>query len=102
MTTQASTAEREQVLRLELVKAGRELDRRGWAMGTSGNLSARLDGPDFVITASGRQNGWGWIYGVGDGLLHDLGVSVTGESELAARYAAACAAVNAEAPVAPD
>jgi carbonic anhydrase len=44
----------------------------------------------------------GWIYGVGDGLLHDLGVSVTGESELAARYAAACAAVNAEAPVAPD
>jgi carbonic anhydrase len=41
----------------------------------------------------------GWIYGVGDGLLHDLGVSVTGEPELAARYAAACAALNTEPPV---
>jgi methylthioribulose-1-phosphate dehydratase len=59
MTTQATptAAEREQVLRLELVKAGRELDRRGWVMGTSGNLSARLDGPEFVITASGRHKG---------------------------------------------
>ena len=36
---------------------GDTFDRRGWAMGTSGNLSARLDGPEFVITASGRHKG---------------------------------------------
>jgi carbonic anhydrase len=35
----------------------------------------------------------GWIYGLGDGLLHDLGMCVAGESELAACYAAACAGV---------
>ncbi len=33
----------------------------------------------------------GWIYGLGDGLLRDLGMCVTTESELLACYAAACA-----------
>ena len=33
----------------------------------------------------------GWIYGVGDGLLRDLGMCVTAEAELGASYAAACA-----------
>jgi carbonic anhydrase len=32
----------------------------------------------------------GWIYGIGDGLLRDLGMCVTAETELAACYAAAC------------
>jgi carbonic anhydrase len=31
----------------------------------------------------------GWIYGLGDGLLRDLGMCVTAEGELSARYAAA-------------
>ncbi len=38
----------------------------------------------------------GWIYGVGDGLLRDLGMCVTAEAELPACYAAACARVTAE------
>lgn len=29
----------------------------GWLLGTSGNLSARLDEPTFLITASGRDKG---------------------------------------------
>jgi carbonic anhydrase len=33
----------------------------------------------------------GWIYGLRDGLLRDLGMCVTAESELASRYSAACA-----------
>jgi carbonic anhydrase len=41
------------------------------------------------------QNAWGrgqelavhgWIYGLGDGLLRDLGLSVTSQAELAAAY----------------
>jgi carbonic anhydrase len=35
----------------------------------------------------------GWIYGIRDGLLQDLGLRVTAEAELAARYEAACAAL---------
>jgi len=38
----------------------------------------------------------GWIYGVGDGLLRDLGMCVTAEAQLPACYAAACAGVAAE------
>jgi carbonic anhydrase len=38
----------------------------------------------------------GWIYGLRDGLLQDLGMCVTAETELAACYAAACAGVAAE------
>jgi carbonic anhydrase len=33
----------------------------------------------------------GWVYGLKDGLLNDLGVCVTGEGELAGRVEAACA-----------
>jgi carbonic anhydrase len=33
----------------------------------------------------------GWIYGLRDGLLRDLGMCVTGEAELPGCYAAACA-----------
>ena len=44
----------------------------------------------------------GWIYGIRDGLLQDLGVSVTAEAELAARYTAACAALDAEGRVTSD
>jgi carbonic anhydrase len=32
----------------------------------------------------------GWIYGLGDGLLRDLGMGVTSEADLRARYEAAC------------
>jgi carbonic anhydrase len=35
----------------------------------------------------------GWIYGLRDGLLRDLGMCVTAEAELSTRYAAACAGV---------
>ena len=42
----------------------------------------------------------GWIYGLHDGLLQDLGMCVGAEAELQAGYAAACAAVAAEPPVA--
>jgi carbonic anhydrase len=44
----------------------------------------------------------GWIYGVRDGLLQDLGMRATSEPELAACHAAACAALAAEQPVAAD
>jgi carbonic anhydrase len=40
----------------------------------------------------------GWIYGLADGLLQDLGMCVTTEAELAACYAAACAAAAAKPP----
>lgn len=33
----------------------------------------------------------GWVYGVGDGLLRDLGMCVTGPADLTARYEVACA-----------
>jgi carbonic anhydrase len=36
----------------------------------------------------------GWIYGLADGLLRDLGMCVTAEPELSACYATACANVN--------
>ncbi len=35
----------------------------------------------------------GWIYGLTDGLLRDLGATVTQPSEIAARYQAALAAL---------
>jgi carbonic anhydrase len=38
----------------------------------------------------------GWIYGLGDGLLRDLGMCVSSEPELSACYEAACAGVAAE------
>jgi carbonic anhydrase len=41
----------------------------------------------------------GWIYGLQDGLLRDLGLSVTREDELAAEYTKAIAAVGAAALV---
>jgi carbonic anhydrase len=44
----------------------------------------------------------GWIYGLADGLLQDLGMCVTAEAELGACYAAACAAVAAEPNAAAD
>jgi carbonic anhydrase len=44
----------------------------------------------------------GWIYGLEDGLLRDLGMCVTSEPELAACYAAACAEVAAESADAAD
>ena len=37
----------------------------------------------------------GWIYGLDDGLLRDLAMCVTAESELSACYEAACAALGA-------
>jgi len=39
----------------------------------------------------------GWIYGLGDGLLRELGMGVRGEAELYACYEAACAQVDAAA-----
>ena len=39
----------------------------------------------------------GWIYGLRDGLLRDLGMCVTAEAELPASYAAACAGQAADA-----
>jgi carbonic anhydrase len=44
----------------------------------------------------------GWIYGISDGLLQDLGLRVTAETELAAHYTAACGALDAERPVTSD
>jgi len=38
----------------------------------------------------------GWIYGLRDGLLQDLGMRVTAEDEVTACYAAACAALSTE------
>ncbi len=43
----------------------------------------------------------GWIYGVSDGLLRDLGMCVTSEAELPASYATACEWVAAEPTVSP-
>ena len=49
------------------------------------------------------QNAWereqalsvhGWIYGLGDGLLQELGICVTNQDELAAKYREAVAATN--------
>jgi len=37
----------------------------------------------------------GWIYGLRDGLIRDLGMSVTADAELFERHAAACAALAA-------
>ena len=37
----------------------------------------------------------GWIYGLRDGLLRDLGIGVTAEGELPACYTAACSALQA-------
>lgn len=36
----------------------------------------------------------GWIYGVGDGLLRDLGISISAEHELATAYSTALAALG--------
>jgi len=44
----------------------------------------------------------GWIYGLQDGLLQDLGMCVTAEAEVASCHAAACAALAADQPVAAD
>jgi carbonic anhydrase len=38
----------------------------------------------------------GWIYGLRDGLLRDLGMCVTADADLSACYATACAAAAAE------
>ncbi len=38
----------------------------------------------------------GWIYGLGDGLLRDLSMCVTGEAEISACWVAACAGRAAE------
>lgn len=47
------------LLARRLARVARGFWRRGWMLGTSGNLSARLDGlePRFVVTASGRHKG---------------------------------------------
>ena len=45
---------------------------------------------------------YGWIYGLRDGLLQDLGMRGTSEAELAACHATACAALAVEQPVAAD
>src|SRR5947208_3737639 len=53
--------------------------------------------------ARGQELGvHGWIYGLGDGLLRDLGMCVTSEPELSACYEAACAGVAAEQIAAAD
>jgi carbonic anhydrase len=44
----------------------------------------------------------GWIYGLGDGLLRDLGMCVRSELELSACYAAVCAEGAAESSAAAD
>jgi carbonic anhydrase len=44
----------------------------------------------------------GWIYGVRDGLLRDLGICVTAEAELPTCYATACAGVAAGSGAAED
>jgi carbonic anhydrase len=44
----------------------------------------------------------GWIYGLRDGLLQDLGMCVTAEAELTASYEAACAAIATEQPAPAD
>src|SRR5690606_11488374 len=42
-------------LRAELVAVGQRADQRGLVWGTGGNLSARLDGERFLITAAGTR-----------------------------------------------
>ncbi len=44
-------------LRDTLARDAADLYAFGWLLGTSGNLSARLDADHFVITASGRHKG---------------------------------------------
>jgi carbonic anhydrase len=39
----------------------------------------------------------GWIYGISDGLVHDLGFAVTSPSEISAQYANAVATIAAKA-----
>lgn len=41
----------------ELIRAGRFFFERGWVPATAGNFSARLDGDQLIITASGRHKG---------------------------------------------
>lgn len=41
----------------ELIRAGRFFFERGWVPATAGNFSARLDGQQLIITASGRHKG---------------------------------------------
>jgi methylthioribulose-1-phosphate dehydratase len=43
--------------RYELIQAAQAFHRRGWMLGTAGNLSARLADGSFWITASGRSKG---------------------------------------------
>lgn len=40
-----------------LAEAGRRMDARGWVPGSSGNLSARVDGQQIAITRSGVHKG---------------------------------------------
>ena len=40
-----------------MIRDGRTFYAHGWLLGTSGNLSVRLDPDTFVITASGRDKG---------------------------------------------
>ena len=44
----------------------------------------------------------GWIYGLSDGLLRDLGMCVTSEAEMAHCYAAACAGTGVSADSRPE
>ena len=44
-------------LETQLIETGRELLKRGLAWGTSGNLSARLDGETMLVSASGTNMG---------------------------------------------
>lgn len=46
-----------EALRQTLASHARDFHRRGWMLGTSGNLSAREISEDFWITASGRSKG---------------------------------------------
>jgi methylthioribulose-1-phosphate dehydratase len=44
-------------LRSDLVTAARYFHKRGWMLGTAGNLSAKLNDGSFWITASGKSKG---------------------------------------------
>ena len=44
-------------LRSELIKAATSFYNRGWMLGTSGNLSARINSTEFWVTASGLPKG---------------------------------------------
>src|SRR3990167_5023563 len=50
-------AERESVLREELIKTGKRLDMRRLVVARSGNLSARIDENNILITATGSSLG---------------------------------------------